>query len=109
MKLNPSAVELARELLDDGQFRISTPWSKVQPSAESAAIHREAAGAESAARWYLAVDPDTGEMRLPIGDFKALHRSGLVAALDEARLHGWADIAEAADDILFLFDRLTAC
>jgi hypothetical protein len=109
MKLNPAAVELARELLDDGLFRISTPWSKVRPSADSAAVHREAFGAENTTRWYLAVDPDSGETRLPIGDFKAVHRSGLVAALDEARLHGWADIAEAADDILFLFDRLTAC
>lgn len=109
MKLNSAAVELARALIDDGQFRISTPWRQVQPSAESAAIHREAFGAEDTARWYLAVDPDSGETRLPIGDFKAVHRSGLVAALDEARLHGWAEIAEAADDILFLFDRLTAC
>lgn len=86
----------------------------MQPSAESASQYLHQQGAEEYARWFLAVDPGAPEdsparYQWPIGDFKSLHRSGLVAARDQAYKHGAPDIAEAADDVLFIFDRLTAC
>ncbi len=114
MKLNPIAVEKAKQLLDDGQFRISTPWREVRPSNEVEERYFHQLGAQEFGEWYLAVDPDAPEgsrarYQYPIGDFNAVHRSGLVAAKDLAAKYQQSDIEEAADDILFIFDRLTAC
>lgn len=114
MKLNPVAVEKAKQLLDDGKFRISTPWREVRPSSDLEDRYLSQHGASEYAQWYLALDtdiPEGSKLRYlyPIGDFNAVHRSGLVAAKELAAKHRHSEIEEAADDILFIFDRLTAC
>jgi hypothetical protein len=114
MKINPVAVEKAKTLIDEGKFRINTPWRQVRPSADAEDKYLRQHGTEEYAQWYLALDTDAPEgsktrYQYPIGDFNALHRSGLVAAKDQAAKYHQHDIEEAADDILFIFDRLTAC
>lgn len=112
--LNTEAVEAARERIEDGSYRISTPWARVQPTPEAAARYAHEAGLAAYSRWYLAVDPtrpvdDPARYGLLVGDFKSVHRSALAAAQNQAIKDGQAEIAAAADDLLFIFDRLTAC
>jgi len=114
MQLNPLAVQKAHQLIDHGLFRISTPWQRIQPTPNAAQKYLTANGTEAYSAWFLAVDPslpedDPARYQWPIGDFNALHRSGLIAARDLAHKHQLAEIAGAVEDILFLFDRLTAC
>jgi hypothetical protein len=114
MKLNPVAVEKAKQLLDDGKFRISTPWREVRPSSEVEDRYLNQHGTQEYAEWYLAIDPaapagSRARYQYPIGDFNAVHRSGLVAAKELAAKYQQQEIEAAADDLLFLFDRLTAC
>lgn len=114
MQLNPEAVEKAKTLIDEGQFRINTPWRQVQPSGEAENRFAEKNGWQAYGQWYLAINPDAPEgskehYLLPFGDFNSVHRSGLIAAKQQAEKAQNSDIQQAADDLLFIFDRLTAC
>jgi hypothetical protein len=114
MQVNPKAIEKVTQLIDEGKFRISTPWREVKPSnaAEDRFIERHGWG--KFGEWYLAVNTDADKSskehyQLPIGDFNAVHRSGLVAAKQRAAQENLSDVEAAADELLFLFDRINAC
>ncbi len=114
MQLNAEAVKKANALIDEGKFRISTPWRQVQPSSEAETKYAEKNGWQAYGQWYLAINPDAPEgskerYLLPFGDFNSIHRSGLMAARQEAEKAHNSEIEQAADDLLFIFDRLNAC
>lgn len=114
MQLNPAALEKAKALIDEGKFRINTPWREVQPSPTAEDKYLAMHGWDAYAQWYLAVNPQAAEgtkerYLFPVGDFNAVHRSGIVAAKSRAEKEQNADLAAAAEEILDLFDRLNAC
>jgi len=114
MQMNPVGIAHAKSLIDQGQYRINTPWRDVQPSNAAARKFLEQHGAADYATWYLAIDPAQPENSaerylLPYGDFKSIHRSGIVVARDRADREGATEVRQAVEDILDLFDRLTAC
>lgn len=113
LQLNADAVVFAEKMIEDGNYRINTMWRESQPS-EKARADLMARGWGEANKWYLGIDPTAPEgsqarLRLPVGDFNNIHRSGLIAARDEAQRQGDDAISEAADELLFLFDRISAC
>ena len=113
LELNAAGVVFAEKMIEDGNYRINTMWRESQPS-ERAQADLLARGWDEASKWYLAMDPDTPEgspqrLRYPVGDFKNIHRSGLIAARDAARKQGDDTIGDAAEELLFLFDRISAC
>lgn len=114
MVVNHEALEKAKQLIDEGKFRINTPWRDARPSntAEDRYIARH--GWEEYGQWFLAVDPDAqGDQKeryqFPFGDFNAVHRTGLVIAKQRAAQNHNAEVEAAADALLDLFDRLNAC
>ena len=114
MIVNTDGIAYAKQLLEQGMYRLSTPWRTVQPSETAARKFWEQQGAADYARWHLALDPAQPEgsperYLLPLGDFKSIHRSGIVAARDRAEREGAADVRQAVEDILDLFDRMNAC
>ena len=114
VNLNPAAVTLAEQLLEGGDYRINSVWREARPSEAATDDYLDRKGYDSLAQWYLGVDseaePGSKEsLRFPIGDFKSVHRSGILAARDEANKMGAGAIAEAADELIFYFDRITAC
>ena len=114
LRVNPEAVAFAEEKIGDGHYRISTLWREAQPSEQAKAQFLADHGYEEYARWFLAEDTAQPEgsparLQLPIGDFKSVHRNGLVAARDRANKEQLDDVAEAADELLFFFDRISAC
>lgn len=114
MKVNREAVEKAKRLIDEGKFRISTPWRDAQPSITAEDRYIDNHGLAAFGQWYLALDPnvkvDTKERyKFPFGDFNAVHRTGVIAAKQRAAQNHDAELEAAADEILDLFDRLNAC
>lgn len=114
IKLNPVALNHARQLLDDGSYVINTEWGKNEPTPEEEERFLDQHGLEAYGLWYLGVDTDEpadskAHYKFPYGNFQKLHRSGVVAAKRRAEKEKDAEIVEGADTILDIFDRMNAC
>lgn len=107
LKANLAGLEHAKQLIDDGLWALNTQWSANQPSPESEARYLSQHGEGDYARWFLVKD-ESG-YKFPIGDFRKVHRSGVVAARRYAEQNQLEDVVSAADEILDLFDRMNAC
>jgi hypothetical protein len=111
MQVNRAAVEHARQQVYEGRYRISSNWRESQPSAAKAQSYLQLHGPEQYRQWYLAIDSSSGAEQyvLPTGDFDTVHRSALMLAKDRAVQAGNTELEAAIEEILFLFDKLTAC
>ncbi len=113
LKVNQPALDFAKHLIDEGEYAINTQWSTNEPSPEQATRYLDAHGADDLSKWYLGVELDADgtqtRYQLPYGDFKRIHRSGVIAAKRRAVKDDAAEIVRAADELLDLFDRLNAC
>lgn len=114
VKVNPEAVKHARQLIEDDQYSVNTQWSQSQPSTQEENSFLDKNGDTEYAKWYLAIDTDESEdskerHKFPYGDFRRLHRSGVIAAKQRAAQNDYKDVEDAADDLLDLLDRLDAC
>jgi hypothetical protein len=114
VKLNREALEFAKHLIDEGHYAINTVWSRNEPTPNRENKFLDQHGWDDYAKWYLAVDTDDSadakaRYKFPVGDFRNLHRSGVIAAKQRAGQQHYADVEQAADELLDLFDRLNAC
>ncbi len=105
VQLNPAARDHARDLIDADQYVKDSDWSEAQPSAEDENDFLDRHGWDEYAQWHLAVDTDENEQtkgryKFPVGDFRRVHRSGLVAAKQRAAEWDYADVEDAADALL---------
>lgn len=106
VKLNPESFRFAQELIEQGHFVSDKngAWREHQPSAkeENDFIHMH--GLLEYAQWHLGIDPRRSEKskacyKFPFGDFKNVHRSGLLAIRSRARQYGYSDIEKAAAEL----------
>src|SRR5688500_11744920 len=84
--VNPRAVEKARALIDARQYVLQSRWGDVQPTADDENAYLETHDWEDYASWHLALtDGATDETKsryaFVYGDFRRVHRMGLVACL----------------------------
>jgi hypothetical protein len=112
MKSNQKALSKAKSLIKNHQYVKDSSWGKAQPSTEAENNFLDKHGWKDFGEWYLGVDEhandDTKEhYGFPYGDFKKLHRSGLIAAKQRAAQNHYKDIEKAADELLELFDKST--
>jgi hypothetical protein len=114
--LNPRAYKHAKELISDGKFVYDErdAWSEHQPSAQEENEFIRRHGFAEYGKWYLGINDEKpedtkGHYEFPFGDFKKVHRCGLLAAESRAgqykhydienaahHLHGWLDERKAA-------------
>ena len=85
VQANRAGVEHARSLISSDQYVKDSDWSEAQPSPDDENDALDHAGWDGYARWFLAEDTDENEQtkaryKFPYGDFRRVHRSGLVAA-----------------------------
>jgi hypothetical protein len=113
MKLNQSAYGYAQRLIEDGKVALDgrDDWSEHQPSTEEENRFIEEHGMHEYGRWHLGIDeehaPDTkGHYRFPYGDFKVVHRCGVLAAESRAGQYKHFDIERAAAHLLGMLDAL---
>ncbi len=104
--LNRSALDHARQLIVQGKYVLddTRAWSAHRPSAtdENRFIARH--GFDEYSRWYLGLDLDARpntkrRYRFPYGDFKKVHRCGVLAAEFRAMQQGYEDIRRGAGQL----------
>lgn len=110
MKVNKAAVRNAKHLIDDGKYVKDSDWSEAQPSADDENDFLDDNNWEKYGEWFLAVDQEEneetkGHYNFPYGDFKRVHRDGLIAAKQRAAQYDYDDVEEAADDLLERLDK----
>lgn len=106
---NRAAVDKAQSMIDERQYVLDSTWSDAQPSADEASAFVERHGWEAYGTWHLGVDPDAedqtkGRFHFPYGDFRRVHRSGLIAAKQRAAQNDHDDVERAADELLHRLD-----
>jgi hypothetical protein len=110
--LNPAAVEHARALIDARQYVLDSDWGDVQPRASEQNAYLEKHGWDEYAAWHLgltegAADHTKARYAFVYGDFRRLHRSGLIACVYRAAEWRHKDIERAAYDLLQVLDAAT--
>ena len=110
--LNEQAVAKARSLIDARQYVLESDWGDVQPRADDEnrflAAHRWAEYAE----WHLgltdgASDETKARHAFVYGDFRRVHRSGIIACHYRAAEFRHKAIELAAHELLQYLDERT--
>ncbi|TDV35927.1 hypothetical protein [Actinophytocola oryzae] len=107
--VNPAGVEHARRLIDARQYVVRSQWRDAQPVAEAENAYLDAHSWDEYGRWHLALTDGAGEeskarYAFVFGDFRRLHRMGLIACHYRAAEWGHKDVELAAHDLLQYLD-----
>jgi hypothetical protein len=108
-QVNEEAVARAEELIESRLYVVRSEWSDVQPNAEVENAYLERNGWEAYARWHLgltegAKDETKARYGFVFGDFRRLHRSGLMACRFRATQWDHKAIELAAHDLIQKLD-----
>ena len=111
--VNPRAVAHARRLIDARQYVLQSEWGEAQPRAADENAFLEAHTWEDYAAWHLgltegASDDSKARYAFVYGDFRRVHRMGLIACQYRAAEWGHKEIELAAHELLQQLDRLRA-
>jgi hypothetical protein len=113
VKLNESAFDYAKTLVKKGDYVIDDrdAWSEHQPSAAEENEFIEKYGLGEYAHWHLGIDdeedPDNkGRYKFPYGDFKKVHRCGVLSAESRAGQRKYFDIELATAHLHGMLDAL---
>jgi hypothetical protein len=103
--LNERAVARARELIDARQYVVRSTWNEVQPSAADENTFLESHSWDEYAAWHLGLteganDETKARYGFVYGDFRRVHRMGLIACHYRAAEWGHKEIELAAHDLL---------
>jgi hypothetical protein len=111
--VNEAGVERARELIDARQYVLRSEWGRVQPlSADENDFLQQHSWAEYGA-WHLALtdgatDGTKARYGFVYGDFRRVHRMGLIACHYRAAEWGHKEIELVAHDLLQRLDATRA-
>jgi hypothetical protein len=111
VKLSRRAYEHAQELVRSGHAVRDDrdQWSEHQPSTREENLFIEQHGYAEYGKWHLGIDesapPDTKRRyRYPYGDFKDVHRCGVLSAESRAAQRKHEDIKSAAAHLHGMLD-----
>lgn len=112
-KVNKPGVERARRLIDARQYVLRSAWGEVQPSADDENAFLESHSWDEYAGWHLgltdgATDETKARYAFGYGDFRRLHRMGLIACVYRASEWRHKEIELAAHDLLQHLDQSRA-
>jgi hypothetical protein len=111
--VNDRAVARARKLIDARQYVLRSDWGDAQPSAAEENAYLERHGWDKYAEWFLALTDGANEetkarYAFVYGDFRRVHRMGLVACQYRAAEWKHKEIERAAHDLLEYLDEVSA-
>jgi hypothetical protein len=111
--VNRKAVAHARELIDAHRYVLRSEWSDAQPSAPEQNAFLDAHSWDEYAAWHLgltegATDETKARYGFVYGDFRRVHRMGLIACHYRAAEWGHKEIELAAHDLLQHLDATKA-
>ena len=111
--INEQAVAHARRLIDARQYVLDSVWGDVQPAAEDENAFLKAHSWDEYAAWHLgltdgATDETKARYAFVYGDFRRVHRMGLIACQYRAAEWRHKEIELAAHRLLQHLDATSA-
>ena len=111
--VNDSGVAHARRLIEARQYVLESSWGDVQPRADDENAFLESHSWDDYADWHLgltdgAADETKARYAFVYGDFRRVHRMGLIACHYRAAEWRHKDIELAAHELLQLLDSTSA-
>jgi hypothetical protein len=108
--VNPRAVARARRLIESRQYVLDSEWGEVQPKAADENAFLRNHSWDDYGEWHLGLTegaPDETKARhaFVYGDFRRLHRSGIIACHYRAAEWRHKEIELAAHELLQLLDK----
>jgi hypothetical protein len=112
-KVNPEAVAHAERLIDARQYVLQSDWGTAQPRAEQENAFLESHSWPEYAAWHLALTEGPGDetkarYAFVYGDFRRVHRMGLIACHYRAAEWRHKEVELAAHDLLQHLDATSA-
>jgi hypothetical protein len=111
LRLNVAAFDFARELINRGRFVADKKgaWSNDHPTRSQENDFVRDHGFGEFSKWHLAIDARHGDdskarYKFPYGDFRNVHRCGLLAVRSRAREYGHHEIEAAAVRLLKMIE-----
>jgi hypothetical protein len=111
--VNKQAVAQARKLIDDGQYVLTSDWGKTQPGAAEQNAFLKSHSWDEYAAWHLGLTDGANEetkarYAFVYGDFRRVHRMGIISCLYRAAEWRHKDVELAAHDLLQYLDGKTS-
>ena len=111
--VNPAAIEQARRLIRARQYVLDSDWGSVQPRAEEGNAFLQRHSWEDYGAWHLGLTEGAGDetkarYAFGYGDFRRVHRTGLIACVYRAAEWRHKEIGLAAHDLLQELDAVSA-
>jgi hypothetical protein len=107
--VNPDGVAWAQHLIDSGQYVLQSDWGQAQPRPGDQNDYLRAHSWEDYSRWYLGLTDGAREetkarYAFAYGDFRRLHRMGIIACHYRAAEWRHKEIELVAHDLLQRLD-----
>ena len=111
--VNPAGLAHAERLIDARQYVLVSEWGTVQPKAADENAYLESHSFEEYARWHLGLteganDGTKARYAFVYGDFRRVHRMGLIACQYRAAEWRHKSIELAAHELLQRLDAVSA-
>lgn len=108
-EVNPAGIEYARQLIDKRQYVLRSRWTDVQPDAEAQNDFLDGHSWDEYGAWHLGLTEGAGQetkarYAFAYGDFRRVHRMGLIACHYRAAEWEHKDIELAAHELLQYLD-----
>ena len=103
--VNRAAVAHVRSMIDAHQYVLNSDWGRVQPRSEDQNAYLERHSWEEYAAWHLGLtdganDDTKARYAFVYGDFRRIHRMGLIACLYRAAEWRHKEVELAAHELL---------
>lgn len=111
--VNKRAVEHARRLIDARQYVLNSDWGEVQPGADEENAFLESHSWNEYGDWHLGLTEGAGDETkarhaFVYGDFRRVHRTGLIACQYRAAEWRHKEVELAAHELLQRLDKVSA-
>jgi hypothetical protein len=112
-RVNPAGVARAEQLIDARQYVLQSEWGEAQPRAQEENDFLASHSWEEYAAWHLgltegAADETKARYAFVYGDFRRVHRMGLIACHYRAAEWRHKEIELAAHELLQRLDAISA-
>ena len=110
-EVNPAGVDRCRELIEKRQYVLDSDWGDVQPNAAAQNAFLENHDWDDYAAWHLGLteganDHTKARYAFVHGDFRRVHRSGLIACVYRASEWRHKRVELAAHELLQRLDEV---
>jgi hypothetical protein len=107
--VNPRAVAHAEQLIDARQYVLDSDWGEAQPGADEQNAFLKSHSWDEYAEWHLGLteganDETKARYAFVYGDFRRVHRMGLIACMYRAAEWRHKAVELAAHDLLQRLD-----